>query len=220
MTVKKISGDIYNRLRQLILERYQPGDSLSEPELAKQMRVSRTPVREALARLERDGLVITVLRRGAFVRALGLTDIHEMFEVREAIETYQIRQAAKRIDLRALEMLEQRMDQLYVSLSRDLSALERFNAMLQPFHELHDLILDTRGNKRFIDIIRNLAGPWSLARKKLTSGIGEEALEQGYREHKEIIRVLKTQDPIGAEQAMRMHLQNSRRRYVSAHELW
>jgi DNA-binding GntR family transcriptional regulator len=218
MMVKTTPVDIYERLRQLILERYESGDSLSEPGLAKLLQVSRTPVREALARLERDGLIITVPRRGAFVRALGFSDIHEMFEVREAIETHEIRQAAKRIDLRALQALERRMDECYASLSRDSPALERFNTMLPSFRELHDLILATRGNKRFIQIIRNLAGPWSIGRKNLAPDIAEETLKQGYREHKEIIQILKRQDPAAAERAMRKHLRNSRRRYVSAHE--
>jgi len=218
--IKRNPGDVYGRLRALILNRCQPGDALSEPELAKMLKVSRTPVREALARLERDGLVVIVPRRGAFVKSLEVIDIHELFEVREAIETYEIRQVAKRIDLRELEALERKMDDLYARLHRNrgLSAGERFSALFGLFQELHELILNARRNRRFLDIIRNLGGPWSLARRKLLDGLGIEALEQGYKEHQEIIKALKQRNPVTAERAMRMHLRQSRRRYVLAHE--
>ncbi len=217
---KRQPADTYERLRKLILDRCEPGEALSEPKLAKLLHVSRTPIRETLARLERDGLVTIVPRRGAFVRNLGVADIHELFEVREAIETYEIRQVAKHIDLVALEALEQRMDTLYENLDKRQPAAKRFNAMLPVFDELHDLILATRRNKLFVDILRSLSGSWSLGRKKLLSRLGEEAVQRGYEEHKEIIRVLKRQDPAAAERVMRMHLLDSCRRYVSAHKLW
>lgn len=212
--------DLHEQLRALILNGYQPGEPLSEPELARALRVSRTPVREALARLERDGLVVILPRRGAFVKSLEVIDIHELFEVREAIETHEIRRVARRIDLRELGALEKSMDDLYCQLARDkgMPAAEKFNTLFGPFVALHDLILNVRRITRFLDILRNLSGPWTLARKRLLSGLGEEALEHGYNEHKDIIQALKKQDPVAAERAMRRHLLCSRRRYVLAHE--
>jgi DNA-binding GntR family transcriptional regulator len=122
--------------------------------------------------------------------------------------------------LRELEALERKMDDLYSRLGRGkgLSAADKFSALFGTFSELHELVLNVRRNLRFLDIIRNLSGPWSLARRKLLSGLGEEALVQGYKEHKEIIQALKKQNPVAAERAMRMHLRHSRRRYVLAHE--
>ena len=216
-TKATIGSNMYRRLRELLLERFAPGDSLSEPELAKLLGVSRTPVRESLGRLERDGLVRIVPRKGAFISALGITEIHELFEVREAIETYEIRQVARRIDLRAVRSIERRMVGIYARSNAKTSPSEKFEELLGVFDELHDLILQTGGNSRFIDVLGTISGAWHMNRKRLVKRITDKGVRESYQEHMKIVNALKQQDPVAAEDAMRAHIANSRGRYINIH---
>ncbi|TAM59838.1 GntR family transcriptional regulator [bacterium] len=85
-------------LREAIIEgQLPPGTRLSESELAQELGVSRTPVREALAQLERDGLVTIVARAGAFVRTVTIDDLNEIYETRIALETFAVQLVAQRL---------------------------------------------------------------------------------------------------------------------------
>lgn len=213
---KTEKGQVYSRLRQTIQKRCQPGQALSEPELAKLLGVSRTPVRDALARLEKDGLVKIIPRKGAFVSSLGVMDIHELFEAREAIETFAIRRVGGRVDLQALNRLEAMMDRIYANLRPEEAPRERFQALSGVFTELHDLILATLGNGRFKEMLEAIRGTWALGRKVLMTRINDEEVRYSYEEHKQIIEALRRRDPLAAEQAMQMHLEHSRKRFLSA----
>src|SRR5438093_349752 len=104
-----LAGTVYESLRRDILEReFDPGEPLTEHELSRRYGVSRTPVREALAKLERDRLVRVVPKKGAFVRALSHDDVRELYQVREALEALAIRLAAPHLDRAELEGFEAR----------------------------------------------------------------------------------------------------------------
>src|SRR5438128_11481641 len=82
-----LADTVYAALRQVLLDReFDPGEPLTELELSRRFRVSRTPVREALAKLERDHLVRVVPKKGAFVRTLSHDELRDLYEVREALE--------------------------------------------------------------------------------------------------------------------------------------
>src|SRR5574342_233981 len=121
--------DTYIRLRELILNEYSPGQALSEQELANLVGVSRTPIREALFRLEKDGLIAIVPRRGPFVAALTIKDIHELFEVREALELYAVKRAVERLDLRELDRIQAEADRISSHLLPELSSEETYSAL-------------------------------------------------------------------------------------------
>src|SRR5258708_1847321 len=93
-------GFIYESIRRAILDgRYGPGDRLVESQLAAELGVSRTRIREALSRLETERLVATLPTRGHVVRRLGRRDIEEMYELRLELEGYAARTAAETITL-------------------------------------------------------------------------------------------------------------------------
>src|SRR5919204_1525079 len=93
-----LADTVYTDLRRAILDReLDPGEPLTEHELCRRFRVSRTPIREALAKLERDHLVRVVPKKGAFVRALSHDEIRELYEIREALEALAVRLAAPRL---------------------------------------------------------------------------------------------------------------------------
>ena len=91
-------GVVVPALREAIVEGVlAPGSRLSEVQIAKQLNVSRTPMREAFAQLEREGLVTVVARVGAFVRSVTLRDVAEIYRVRIALECLAVQLAAERI---------------------------------------------------------------------------------------------------------------------------
>ena len=103
-----LADTVYGALRQAILDReFDPGEPLTEGELCRRFRVSRTPVREALAKLERDHLVRVVPKKGAFVRTLSHDEIRDLYEVREALEALAVRLAAPRLAREDLEDFEE-----------------------------------------------------------------------------------------------------------------
>jgi DNA-binding GntR family transcriptional regulator len=204
------------RLRQLILTRYAPGQPLSEQELAHVLGVSRTPVREALLRLEKDGLVTMVPRRGPFVTVLTVQDIHELFEVREALELYAVRRAAELVDAQVLERIEKEAAEIYRSLRAEDSPERKFQAMSDVFNRLHRLILTTRRNSRFLALLEMVRGTWYFARQLMMTQLTEDEVVKTYEEHCEILAALRARDPQRAERAMQVHLENSRRRFLVA----
>ena len=208
--------DTYFRLRELILTEYSPGQALSEQELANLVGVSRTPIREALFRLEKDGLVTIVPRRGPFVAALTIKDIHELFEVREALELYAVKRAVERLDLRELDRIQAEADRIYSHLAPDLTSEAKYSALSGVFDDLHRVILATRDNARFSALLETVKGTWHFARKMLTRRITQEDVARTYEEHTRIIEALRKQNPLEAEQAMQVHLENSRKRFLAA----
>ncbi len=200
----------------MFLTEYCPGQALSEQELANLIGVSRTPIREALFRLERDGLVTIVPRRGPFVAVLGVPDIHELFEVREALELYAVKRAVEHLDLRELDRIQAVADRIYSHLGPDLTAEEKYRALSEIFDELHRVILATRQNARFSALLETVKGTWHFARKMLTRRITQEEVARTYEEHTKIIEALKRRIPSEAEEAMQIHLENSRKRFLAA----
>src|SRR3972149_3791966 len=89
-------ASVYELLKQMILDqKVPPGDPLPEEELARTFHVSRTPVHEALVRLEKDRLVVLQPWRGAFVRGMTMDDVQELYQIREALEGMAARLAAE-----------------------------------------------------------------------------------------------------------------------------
>ncbi|HWO30095.1 MAG TPA: GntR family transcriptional regulator, partial [Candidatus Acidoferrum sp.] len=102
----------YARIRDRIMEgELLPDEPLSEYQLAEQLKLSRTPVREALKRLEHEGLVRFVFNRGAFVEGLSVHDIVEIYQVREQLEGFAARLAAGEMPLEESSALDNELEQ-------------------------------------------------------------------------------------------------------------
>lgn len=104
-------GAVYDRLRTAIVEgRYPPGARLVEQRLAEELQVSRTPVREAVRRLEAEGLVVVERNRGAHVRPLSEHEIADLYEVRARLEAYGAELAAERADAAEVAAIQNAAD--------------------------------------------------------------------------------------------------------------
>lgn len=125
-------GIVVPALREAIVEGVlAPGSRLSEVQVAKQLNVSRTPMREAFVQLEREGLVTIVPRVGAFVRSVTLRDVEEIYTVRAALECLAVELASQRITALGRAQLDDVIDAMRTSVAADdpasyVDALDRF----------------------------------------------------------------------------------------------
>ncbi len=129
-----LRDQVRDEIRNRIIDgRYAPGTRLVERELADQLGVSRLPVREALRIVEAENLVEALPRRGIIVRRLSRTDVEELFDVREALESLACRLAAQRADRAGLTRLRRLVNKAAQAIERnDLNSIGEANAA---FHD-------------------------------------------------------------------------------------
>jgi DNA-binding GntR family transcriptional regulator len=129
-------GVVVPALREAIVEGVlAPGSRLSEVQVAKQLNVSRTPMREAFAQLEREGLVTVLPRVGAFVRSVSLRDVTEIYKVRMALECLAVQLAAERVTALGRAQLDDVIETMQASVTAEdplgyVDALDRFYSIV------------------------------------------------------------------------------------------
>jgi DNA-binding GntR family transcriptional regulator len=176
---------------------------LDEIQLAEQMKISRTPLREALKVLTAEGLVRHEPRRGCFVNEVTEQDLDEIFPVIALLEgrcAFEAAQHATDADLAALE-------ELHDKLSRHARA-KRINEYYATNFAIHEAIIALAGNRWLAGVINDLRKIVKLARLQQLHAPGR--LEQSLSEHLAVFAALKARDPEGAEAAMRTHLTRQR----------
>jgi DNA-binding GntR family transcriptional regulator len=186
-------------LREQILDGlHEPGARLNEVDIAAGFGVSRGPVREALRRLVSHGLVTVEAHRGAFVRALDLDEVRDLFEVRIALEAEAADLAARRIDPAGIAELR--------ALQRTARAEVGRGSRTRVFdtHDLHDLIVRRAGNPQLARMVAQINTELRLARSR-SGATGKRAVE-AVGEHDRLVAALTSGDPVAARQAMREHL--------------
>lgn len=210
----KAAQRAYHAVRNDIIEgRYAPGDRVTESEVAASAKVSRTPVREALHRLEAEGLIRFVPNQGAFVSSFGRREAEETFELRVMLESYAVRLCARRAgpaQLLALRRLAE--EQLAVSEQRVDGFLQRVSDLNSRFHE--DL-LAAAGS----DPLRAALG--SLANAPLVfqtfRDYSQEELVRSARHHLEIVTALEAGNADWAASVMRAHIFAARSVFHALH---
>jgi len=202
------SLDVYQRLRQEILSlQLKPGTGLLERPLAKRLGVSRTPVREALQRLEAEGLTRRYPRIGMVVAELTMREVVEAFQIREFVEPPA---AAIASQVLQREDMAELLNQFKQVESSDADVAEKYTRHDRLDDRLHDIVIEATGNSRLIEIMGNLRGLCSRARSYGTRIRYQEAT----REHQRLIRALMERDANKAESIMRRHLIAARNRLV------
>jgi len=129
----------------------KPGEWLKENDLADELLVSRTPVREAIRKLEQEGYVVTVPRRGAYVASVSIRDINEIFEIRAALEALACELAAERIT----DEEQERLERLLVGIGRAIEEHD-MERIVRTDIEFHELLYQAARNERLLIIIGNL----------------------------------------------------------------
>lgn len=197
---------VYENLkRRIISHSLSPGEPLNGSVLTKELGISKTPIREALQQLEKEGFVENIPGKGSFVSRISIQDIREMFEIREILECEVIRRVASKGDLNKAEA--EAIGKKFESSGADGGKTPRsyFKAGVQ----IHTFIFETFGNRRLLEYYRRLQDHIERMRLFFLNQVDQERAEQSFKEHLEILNSLIAQDPQRAEKAMRDHLQNS-----------
>jgi DNA-binding GntR family transcriptional regulator len=150
---RSLSVDIAGRLRRAILDgHFGPGERLGEELLARSMGVSRGPIREALLRLEREGLVVIRRNRGAFVAQLSTEDLDELYTLRVALERLALQRAICRATPQDLAEMQAVIDDMAASSERGVTEQEAAELDLR----FHDLIYAAAEHRRLRECWTNL----------------------------------------------------------------
>jgi GntR family transcriptional regulator, rspAB operon transcriptional repressor len=205
-----LRSSAYGAIKQMILAgSLRPGRKLVHDELATALGVSRTPVREALERLQQEGFLTYIPRRGCFVSEITADEARELYGVREALEVYALRQTAAlgltRDNIVALEAVLE----TYATLVRDNVMRQR----LQVDRDFHLALAAIPGNRALSSILESVYERIFL--KIRTEGFRTPTGAEGYKEHVQLLRMLKAGDFPGAEKMLAMHITQGRDRLLS-----
>jgi len=208
-----LTEQTYHFLKDRILKReISPGDKISVEEIARGLRVSRTPVVNALKMLESDGLVEILPRRGTFVTHLKTRDVAELFEIRLIIELH----AADQIFLEGkinlfLDAIERPLSQMQSAISDD--AYVDYDAFINGDRDLHMNLVRFLNNRRLILIYSDLNVHMQVARAHYLDTV-ENAL-QAQREHEAMLSSIKAKDLNALKKALTDHITNVRGRILT-----
>lgn len=197
---------IYEILKkEIILRRIRPGEKINEEELAKSLQVSRTPVRETLLRLEHEGIVEIVPRRGAFVVSQSKQKVIDILQVREVLEGLVTRLATKNMDERMLNRLRNCLKKIS-SIKNNEDRVLRYPAADVEFHSI---LLEACGN----DVLRNMMEIVNshLQVIRLRTVVLPGRAKQTVREHYKILEAIEKGDALSAESMMRSHVESVRK---------
>lgn len=181
----------------------KPGDRLREVEVSKLLNLSRTPVREALRRLESDGIVEHQPRIGAAVRQLSHSEIVELYEMRVVLERTAAEMAAKHASEAEIDTLEDLNRDIAESRNDPVAAA----AINQSFHKA---LYQACRNRFLLDAASGLNN--SLILLGITTFTDEARIDTVVRQHQDVIDALRARDPIRAGEAAEAHLQTSLRK--------
>jgi DNA-binding GntR family transcriptional regulator len=191
-------------IRQAVIDgRIAPGQRLKEAELAQQLGISRTPIREALLVLQTEGLLEATPNRGATVRAYDAAELEEMYELRAVLEGHAARRAAARVNAAQLDELRASCDRFALLLeSDDLTALVAENNLF------HDVILDAAGSERLRGMVRQVVALALVYRSYV--GYSPAQASASLHTHLQLVTALEQGDGERAELVMREHVFEAR----------
>jgi DNA-binding GntR family transcriptional regulator len=202
-SMKTVSGIAQERIRDAILRgTLLPGSRIDQNQLAQELNTSLIPVREALKKLESEGFVQIIPRRGAFVVDISLTDLEHLYHARQIIEGQAAYLAAPRLNDSDLTQLADIALQLQKALNRD--DYEKFTRLNQAFHFV---IYNAAGNKYLVEMI---SGLWELAeryRYRYQFVKGQHDLINA--EHQAILEAAQNHDAERLQMMIEQHIQQT-----------
>ncbi|MCI7813020.1 MAG: GntR family transcriptional regulator [Lachnospiraceae bacterium] len=196
---------VFNTLRQAILTgELKPGERLMEIQLANRLGVSRTPVREAIRKLELEGLVVMIPRKGAVVAEITIKDLEDVLEVRGALEVLAVQNACANITEKQLQELKDAASEF----KRALSGGDLVECV-QADIKFHEIIYGATNNQRLLQLLNNLRE--QMYRYRMEYLKDKRMYKTLVDEHDAIRKALKKHDPEKAGNAVRIHIENQRK---------
>ncbi len=213
-----VNLDSYRPLRELVLDAIreaiingilQPRERLMEIQLAEELGVSRTPVREALRNLELEGFIVMVPRKGAYVADLSIKDIVDVFEIRAALEGLAAGLAAERITGEELEEMERLLVEKGESIKQN-----DFSRLVAVDTKFHETIYKASRNDRLSTIISNLRE--QIQRFRSTSLSYPGRMKESLEEHRGILEAIEARDSQTARQLAQEHIENAENAFIES----
>ncbi|MEE0516122.1 MAG: GntR family transcriptional regulator [Emergencia sp.] len=201
-----LTDEIADIVRERILKgEYRIGEKIKENQIATELKVSRTPIREAFKQLENEGLIDYIPNRGCFAKGFTRQDIEDIYAVRKALEVLAVEWAVNRIDDEQLAELQRQSDLMeFYTTRKDSKRVLEINA------DFHDIIYNAAGSRFMAQVLRSYKEYIEQTRKVLY--YEQDCLTDIFSEHREILEAIKRRDSAGAKAAMARHLEGSQRR--------
>lgn len=207
---KPLREIVFEALREVILNgQLKPGERLMEVQLAEEMGVSRTPVREAIRKLELEGFVVMIPRKGAYVSDLSTKDIADVFEIRSALETLAAVLACDRITNEELEELERILIKV-----ADCVAANDLEKLVEADTQFHDVLYKASRNSRLVQIISNLRE--NIQRFRAISMGTPGRMRETFEEHKQLVEAITERNAELARRIAQEHIDNAENRMMEA----
>lgn len=196
----RLAEDIYEQILAAILNgNMLPGERIVQEKIAREINVSRTPVREALLRLQHEGILQAAGRWGFTIRSFSAAEACELYTAREAVEGYSARFVATANDKRQLEMISAAMQIEAQVKADDLRAYFDVN------RNIHRVIVEQTGNRILLEVFDSI---WNrgIALQMFAQLYTSHGLVLPTAQHHELLQALSSADPIKAETAMIEHI--------------
>ena len=216
--LQPIDLDTYQPLREAVCETLrdairkgilEPGERLMEVQLAEELGISRTPVREAIRKLEQEGYVIMMPRRGTYVSDISTNDVKEIFEIRSALESLATGLAARRIEPDELETLQNLLMEIEGYIAKN-----DMEKIVETDIKFHGLLYQVSRNERLVNIINNLKE--QLARFRTLSMSYPGRLQETLEEHSEMVEAIANGDVSAAREAAEHHMERAEKTLLKA----
>jgi len=205
-----LAEQAYQTVKEAIITgSLRPGELIQERELARRYQLSKTPVREALQALQREGLVEAVPRAGYIVSAMTTRDVQDLFQLRSILETAATELAARNASEEVLKDLRESANFKYIH--GDQASYEAF---LKLNTEFHHKVAQASGNKRLAQIVLQLVE--NLERLFHLELDVRDSADEMVAEHKALVSALIDRDSERARQIMADQIQRSRDRVLEA----
>ena len=197
---KPLGHYVFENLKQAIVRGdFSPGNRLVESRIAEALGISRTPVREAIHKLEREGLIQKLPRGGFSVSNLTHEEIEETFGIRSVLESYAARLAAIKHQRQELEPLEEKIEEFQYHLNRG-----EMEALLQINTQFHALLYAMSRSPRLIKMINDLKDQIYRFRRIILKI--ETMAKTSNDDHRQMLRAMETRDADRVETLMRQHI--------------
>ncbi|MHB1419334.1 MAG: GntR family transcriptional regulator [Bacillota bacterium] len=200
---KPLREIVFETLREAIINgQLRPGERLMEVQVAEELGVSRTPVREAIRKLELEGFVVMIPRKGAYVAGISVKDMADVFEIRAALESLAAGLAAERITEDELEELERLLLRL-----AECAATNDVLALIQVDTDFHDVLYKASRNERLKQIVSNLRE--QIQRFRSSSLAHPGRIRETLEEHKKLVEAVSERNVNLAQSLAQEHIENA-----------
>lgn len=196
---------VYENIKNaIIIGEYASGYRLTEESLTKDWDVSRTPIREALKKLEFDGL-ITSLSRGYIVRTFAKEDLRQIYGIRALLESHAAEQAAINRQDENIKMMHRANEEYKKALEKDsIDQLTQKKAIVDANKSFHDAVINASQNEHVRDLIGKVVVLPLVFRSFYW--LNKEEIQQSLQTHQIILRAIEEKDAIRAKAAMHEHI--------------